>query len=76
MIPFACISLQSKKNKDQLNKRKRMKTDKKKKFFGGLKGPLVRGPYWPPDPLIKPRSVWKHQHTRNINTHEFQHTRI
>jgi hypothetical protein len=45
-------TLQSKKNKDQFNKEKEMKTEEKKEFFGGdLKGPLARKPYGPPSPL-------------------------
>jgi hypothetical protein len=57
MIPFACISLQSKKNKDQFNKRKRNENRKEKEIFGDLKGPLVREPYGPPDPLIELHST-------------------
>jgi hypothetical protein len=44
-------TLQSKKNKDQFNKEKEMKTEKKKEIFGGdLKGPPARRPYGPPSP--------------------------
>jgi hypothetical protein len=42
---------QSKKNKDQFNKRKRTENRKEKEIFGGdLKGLLARRPYGPPSP--------------------------